>query len=245
MIILIILTIAVFASWTLIPHRLTRYIIGSLFTVLFTALIIDIVANMTHHFGMEKETITEPEKQIYSAGSTKSPTNMLIANEIGNNSYNYVMVYKENKNDDKPSAHFKPSTSKVDLSDSIKKHAFYRTADVDQATVKTTKTYWTWKNDFYRYLFDFGNNKKELIKQTSIVTVPNDTWVVLDAKQAKQLQKNQMASSKSQNRIKKELQNKMIAYKQSHPKASEKQLENYINDQKQRLATKQIKEMLK
>ncbi|MDN8760117.1 DUF4811 domain-containing protein, partial [Staphylococcus aureus] len=90
--------------WTLIPHRLTRYVIGSLFTVLFTVLIIGIVANMTHHFGMEKETITEPEKQIYAAGSSKSPTNMLIANEIGNNSYNYVMVYKENKNDDKPSA---------------------------------------------------------------------------------------------------------------------------------------------
>lgn len=245
MIILIILTIAVFASWTLIPHKFTRYVVGTLLTILFTVLIIGIVANMTHHFGMEKETINEPEKQIYSAGSSKSPTNMLIANEIGNDSFNYVMVYKAHKNDDKPSTQFKPSTKKEDLSDSIKKQAFYRTADVDQATVKTTKTNWTWKNDFYRYLFDFGNNKKELIKQTSIVTVPNDTWVVLDAKQAKQLQKNQMASLKSQNRIKKELQNKMIAYKQSHPKASEKELKNYINDEKQRLATKQIKEMLK
>ncbi|MEL3711633.1 DUF4811 domain-containing protein, partial [Staphylococcus borealis] len=77
MIILIILTIAVFASWTLISHKLIRYVIGSLFTILFTVLIIGIVANMTHHFGMEKETINEPKKQIYSAGSSKSPTNML------------------------------------------------------------------------------------------------------------------------------------------------------------------------
>lgn len=62
MIILIILTIALFASWLLIPQKLSRYIIGSIVTFLFVVQIIGIVANMTHHFGMQKETIHESEK---------------------------------------------------------------------------------------------------------------------------------------------------------------------------------------
>ena len=84
MIILIILTIALFASWLLIPQKLSRYIIGSIVTFLFVVQIIGIVANMTHHFGMQKETIHESEKRIYSAANSKSPAQMLIANEIGN-----------------------------------------------------------------------------------------------------------------------------------------------------------------
>ncbi|PNZ70091.1 DUF4811 domain-containing protein [Staphylococcus croceilyticus] len=246
MIILIVLTIAMFASWLLIPHKLTRYILGSITTLLFIGLIIGIVLNMTHHFGMEKTTVNEPEKQIYSAGSDKSPTNMLIANEIGNNSYNYVMVYKDKQSDDKPSAHFKPSTNKEDVSDSVKKVAYYETSNVNKATVKTKKEYWTWKNDYYRYLFDYGKEDKELIKQTSVVTVPSDTWVVLDAKEAKKLQKQQRSmSSKSQDKMKEALQKKMISYKKEHPKASEKEMKDYLNTEKQRLATQQIKEMLK
>ena len=58
MIILIILTIALFASWLLIPQKLSRYIIGSIVTFLFVVQIIGIVANMTHHFGMQKKRFT-------------------------------------------------------------------------------------------------------------------------------------------------------------------------------------------
>ena len=56
MIILIILTIALFASWLLIPQKLSRYIIGSIVTFLFVVQIIGIVANMTHHFGMQNDS---------------------------------------------------------------------------------------------------------------------------------------------------------------------------------------------
>ena len=54
MITLIILTIALFASWLLIPQKLSRYIIGSIVTFLFVVQIIGIVANMTQHFGMQR-----------------------------------------------------------------------------------------------------------------------------------------------------------------------------------------------
>lgn len=71
-------------------------------------------------FWYAKETIHESEKRIYSAANSKSPAQMLIANEIGNNSNNYVMVYKDNKDDTKATAHFKPKTTKEDISESTK-----------------------------------------------------------------------------------------------------------------------------
>ncbi|ADC86565.1 DUF4811 domain-containing protein [Staphylococcus lugdunensis] len=246
MIILIILTIALFASWLLIPQKLSRYIIGSIVTFLFVVQIIGIVANMTHHFGMQKETIHESEKRIYSAANSKSPAQMLIANEIGNNSNNYVMVYKDNKDDTKATAHFKPKTTKEDISESTKKQAYYETSNDDNATLKNTKEYWVWKNKYYRYLFDFGKEDKELIKETSVVTVPDDTWVVLNAQEAKKLQKQQSKLTKNfQKKAKEAIQNKIITYKKEHPKASDKTIKAIAEKEQKRYITQQIKDMMK
>lgn len=101
MIITIILTLCVFVSWLLIPHKVTRYILGYISTVALLLMIIGITANMTHHWGMEKKVVTSDKKEIYSAGSKDSPVNMLIANEMGKNSNNYIMVYKNHSDDQK------------------------------------------------------------------------------------------------------------------------------------------------
>ena len=66
MITLIILTIALFASWLLIPQKLSRYIIGSIVTFLFVVQIIGIVANMTQHFGMQKKRFTNRKTYLFS-----------------------------------------------------------------------------------------------------------------------------------------------------------------------------------
>lgn len=66
MVLLITLIITVFASWLLITNKIIRFVIGGLTTIILTALIIGVIANMIHHFGMKKETINYPEKNIYS-----------------------------------------------------------------------------------------------------------------------------------------------------------------------------------
>ena len=64
MIITIILTLCVFVSWLLIPHKVTRYILGYISTVALLLMIIGITANMTHHWGMEKKVVTSDKKEI-------------------------------------------------------------------------------------------------------------------------------------------------------------------------------------
>lgn len=247
MIIIIVLALCVFISWVLIPHKVTRYILGSLSTLALVLVIIAITANMTHHWGMEKQTTTSDKKEIYSAGNSKSPTNMLIANEVGKKSNNYVMVYKEDKNDKKPEAHFKPKTSKSDLSDSVKKQVTYKVKDVDKATVQTKKTVWVWKSKWYERLLEFGNENNQLIKSKTTVTVPKDTWIVLNSDQVKKLQKMQKQNQNSNQQKQQAQKMQMLAqkYKQQHPNASQKEVQQHVKKEQQIMATKQLKEELK
>lgn len=245
MIIIILLVIFVFISWLFIPHKLTRYILGMLSSLLLILVIIGIVANMTHHFGMEKQTISNTKK-IYTAGSSKSPANMLIANEIGKNSNNYILAYKDNKNDKKATIHNKPNTSKDHLSDTINTYATYETSTVNHATVSTTKKYWVWKSNFYKILFSFGKDK-EFIQSHTTVSVPKDTWIVLNSEQAKQL-KEKMAkqnnNAASQDTMKNIMKNKAHQYQSSHPDASKKEINNYLEREKSKLAVSQLKHQL-
>ena len=64
MITTIVLTLCTFVSWLLIPHKITRYILGTLFTLALTLTIIGITANMTNHWGMEKKVITSNKKKF-------------------------------------------------------------------------------------------------------------------------------------------------------------------------------------
>lgn len=245
MIVTIILTLCVFVSWLLISHKITRYILGSISTLALLSIIIGITANMTHHWGMEKKIITSNKSEIYSAGSKDSPTNILIANEIGKKTNNYIMVYKNQIDEKNAQVHFKPQMSKDNLSDSIKHQAKYEVKDTDNATVQTKKEIWIWKSDFYKVLFNFGKNNGELIKSTTLVTVPKDTWVVLNSEQAeklKRLQKNQENQSNQQ--TKEMLQQSVAKYKKQHPNVSNEDVDKYIKHQKEVIVTKQIKKII-
>lgn len=244
MIIIIILTLCVFVSWLLIPHKVTRYILGSIFTFALLLMIVGITDNMTHHWGMEKKVITSDKKEIYSAGSKDSPANMLIANEIGKKTNNYIMVYKNHSDDQKAQTHYKPNMDKDQLSESVKHQATYKVKDTKKATKQTHKEVWVWKSDIYKSLFSFGHNNQELIKKVTVVTVPKDNWVILDAKQAKQLQNSQQKQNNAgtQQEQKKVMQQLASNYKKQNPEASQQQVKDYLNDQKQTQATKQIKQ---
>lgn len=201
---------------------------------------------MNNHWGMEKETVTTKNEQIYTAGQKHSPANMLIANELGNSSNNYVMAYRTHEKDDKPKTHFRPNTDKSHLAESVKKSARYKQEDVDKATVKTKKTYWTWKSSWYQYLFSFNGDNKELITQKTMVTVPKDTWIVLNAEQLKQLQKQSTSSNAQQQQVQKaEMAKKMASYKQQHSNVSKQQMKDYQQHLMSEMAVKQIKQQLK
>ncbi|MEB6097096.1 DUF4811 domain-containing protein [Mammaliicoccus sciuri] len=185
MIITIILTLCTFVSWLLIPHKITRYLLGTLFTLALALTIIVITANITNHWGMEKKVITSSKKEIFTGGPKNNPANMLIINEIGKDTNNYVMVFRDHPEDKEATTHFKPKMDKDNISESVKHQAKYEVKNTDKATQQTQKEVWVWKSDLYQSLLSFGENDNELIQSTTTVIIPEDTWVIVDAKKDK------------------------------------------------------------
>ena len=75
MITLIILTIALFASWLLIPQKLSRYIIGSIVTFLF---VVQIIGKYDTTFWYEKKRFTN-RKNVFIQLRIQNQAQMLIA----------------------------------------------------------------------------------------------------------------------------------------------------------------------
>ncbi|MBF2782793.1 DUF4811 domain-containing protein [Staphylococcus saprophyticus] len=189
MIPMIVLTLLVFVSWIFIKNNILRIILGCISTLLLLVLVIGISGNMSNHWGMEKKEVKSEPKQIYSATPPIVSKKTLIADKIAEESNSYIMLYKNNENDKKPRIHFKPNFKSDEQSEVIKKKANYTFDDTNKATVQTTSKYWVWKSDFYKFLFAFGDDKKELITQDTQVTLPKDSWHVISSKEAKSLNK--------------------------------------------------------
>ena len=189
MIIAIILALLIFVTWLFIPHKWTRIILGTISILLLLVYIIGLIGNMKYHWGMKQETKIQEQHEIYSAGPPTSPKLILIIKEIGNNSGNYVMSYKDCKSDKKAKAHNKPKMSKKHISESIKKTGKYYRKENGKAEAKEEKVYWTWRNDIYRILFSFNGKEKELKSEKLIVSIPRSNWEVMTPEQLKAQQK--------------------------------------------------------
>lgn len=68
------------------------------------------------------------------------------------------------------------------------------------------------------------------------MTVPKDTWVVLDAQQAKQLQQSQQKQNSTGNQANQQQQKKAMQqlashYKKQHPEASQQEINDYLKHQ--------------
>ncbi|CAC6960294.1 Uncharacterised protein [Staphylococcus aureus] len=74
---------------------------------------------------------------------------------------------------------------KNNISESIKHQAKYEVKNTDKATQQTQKEVWVWKSDLYKSLLSFDESENELIQSTTTVTVPKDTWVIINAKKDK------------------------------------------------------------
>lgn len=198
MIILIILTLAVFISWMFIKNKIVRIIIGSLLMACLMIQGILIGMNLHNHYGMKKVTEVKTHRNVYTAGETNNPANLLIAQELGKKTDDYVLIYRDNKDQKKPQAHFKPDFAKDKQVETVKKSANYQLKDVKKPEVKTTETAWEWENNFFKAVMSFGDDDHEMIHEQTTVILPKDTWVVASPDQLKKLQAKQKASGANQ-----------------------------------------------
>ncbi|MBM7617122.1 hypothetical protein JOC36_000671 [Weissella uvarum] len=245
-VILLLFVVLTFLAWIYIKPITLRVLAGSLALLGMALSVLAITLNFTNQLGM-KEVTTVKEQKIYTAGDTKSPANMLIAKEVGDDSNNYVMVYRNHADDKKAKVHNKPDSKHI--TEAIKKTGTYHTKQTDHATVKTTTTRLRFKNDFYKMMFGISEQQNKLVKQRTVVTVPSKTWVVLTPEQAKQLgAKQKQMSPKMQQmqqaQMKQAVTQKMTAYMQAHPDATAAQQKAQTKAISSEMATTAVKQQL-
>jgi len=185
MIILIIIlaVILIFASWMAINNTVTRWIVGILSFCFLGGVIYSFTDHVLNHTGMELKT-TKTTDEIYSAAGSKVPYGVLVHQEIGNDSGNHVLVYRDTKNG-KVTAHFKPNFDNP--KEMVKKTATYKYTNSDQATVVTTVKRYRWSSDFAKMMYGFMNEDGKLASRKAVAYVPHKTWLVVTQSQSKKL----------------------------------------------------------
>ncbi|WEV60455.1 DUF4811 domain-containing protein [Streptococcaceae bacterium ESL0729] len=249
--IIVALTILSFLSWLVLKNKVLRVTLGSISTILLFGAVGLLSLNMSNHYGMEEKTVTSEISDIFTAGDTSSPVNMLIANQIGSDSGNYALVYRDQASDAQASPHFVPNQD--DIINSVKKSASYELSDsAKNASIITQKTYWVYKSDFYKNLFELKSDDEDinLISEKTTVELPKGSWVVLSADQAKKLAEKQASVTDEQKAAQKTaletaIKTKLAEYMAQNKNASKEDIEAFTKAETTKLALESINTALK
>lgn len=181
MILMAFFAVLTFVAWLILPVRKTRLIMGTISSLGLILTVGAMTLNFTHQLGMKRVETVETTK-IYSAGDPWLPKKIMIAEPIGTDKNHYVMVYRDNVTEQKPTAHFEPNQD--ELTEATKRHATYKQDDAyKQAEVEVKTTHLEWKNDVVKWLFDTSGQGHEVVHEEAVVHVPSD-WVVLTKAEA-------------------------------------------------------------
>lgn len=168
-----VLVVLAFFSWFFVHGRLVQIIAGTTFSLLAIAAVILLTLNMGQHFGMEK-SVTTTSHEVYSVLPNQSAVKAVAVKQIGDG--NYVLVYKDYEKDQQPKKHFVPDTSEVVKA--VKSSANYQKADVKTAEVQTKTVKWTYKSDFYRFLFE--QKEEDNIVSIKHQLILPENWQVIE-----------------------------------------------------------------
>ena len=208
MIILIvaIFTVLTFTGFMFIEKKMLRNLVGGISLALLTLSVAGLAFHLSNYWGM-KEVMTVTEKPIYTAGDTSAAYGMLIDQELGTKSGNYIFVYRDEKDDKEPVEHFKPDEDHI--TDSVKLTADYELTSEGSAKVVTKTTRREFSSGLMKALFGIGGEEGELVKEESRVYVPEKTWLLLTSEQEKELQKQKQENP--------EMAMKMMELQKSNP----------------------------
>ena len=224
---ILILTVSLtIVGWTLPKSWLGRIITGSLGLLLTLGVVSLMTLNFTHHWGMRKVTTTTTH-QIYTAGQTSSPANLLLTKALGTERNYYVMVYRDQVHQKKATAHFIPDTDQPVTA--AKTTTAYQYGKFKQAQVVTKTTRWRWRSARDCWWLNLGDQSGELIKKRIVVQLPQQTWLALTTTQAKQVAAHQKTATTAttQAALKQKLTLGTQAYLKQHPKATARQVKTY------------------
>ncbi|MDR2832897.1 MAG: DUF4811 domain-containing protein [Streptococcaceae bacterium] len=178
-------TVLSFVGFMYIDKKVTRNIVGGLSLALLVVSVAGLIYHLSTHWGMKEVTKTT-EQQVYTAGDTKAAFGLMIDQEIGTQSGEYVFVYRDKPSDAKPIAHFTPDEKHI--TDAVKKSATYKMTSDNQAKVVTKTTTYAYSSDLMKMMFGIGDEEGTLVSEKSTVYVPQKTWLLLNTEQAKELE---------------------------------------------------------
>ncbi|OJG81717.1 hypothetical protein RV14_GL000244 [Enterococcus ratti] len=164
-----IISLLAFAIINIFAKKAWQTFLSLIFGLVFVASLVLIVANLSNHFGMEKE-IEVKTTDIVSSTDSKN-FNMLLHQALGDGSEK-VYLYRTNEDQKQPKA-----TGTDHVTNQVE-----QTTDKAQKVTKTT--YWVYKNDQYKFWFNLAKNNHEYDKQTNLFKIPTD-WIEFSTDQAK------------------------------------------------------------
>ncbi|MCL2676534.1 MAG: DUF4811 domain-containing protein [Streptococcaceae bacterium] len=178
-------TVLTFFGFMFMKSRALQLIVGGLSLLLLASSVLMLTLHIKDNWGMKTVSQTEIH-QIYTAGDTKSNFGMLINQELGTNTGNYVLVFRNNESDGKAETHFAPEQNKIDL-DAINNTGTFEMTNKGSAEVVVEKKVTQFNNGFMKFLFNIGGQDNKVVSSRSTVKIPKESWIALTPDQAKQL----------------------------------------------------------
>ena len=167
----LIISLLAFAWINIFARKAWQTFLSLIFGLIFVASLALIVANLSHHFGMEKVTETKTTAIVSSADSDSA--NMLLYQALGDGTEK-VYLYRTNEEQKKPKATGTDNeTNKVEQT-------------TGKAQKETKTTYWVYKNDWYKFWFNLADNNHEYAKRVNTFKIPAN-WIELSTDQAEKL----------------------------------------------------------
>lgn len=184
MILMALFAILAFVAWLILPDRKWSLVLGILASLGLIATVGAMTLNFTHQLGM-REVQTVETKKIYSAGNPWESQGMIIAEPLGTAKNNFVMVYRDDIAETKPTVHFKPDQS--NLTEAAKRHATYKQDGAyKQAEVETKTTRLEWQNSLMKWLFGTSGQDRQVVREDAVVHVPAN-WTVVSKADAEKM----------------------------------------------------------
>lgn len=171
-VILVILSVLLFAFSFIFAKSTWQYILTVIFGIIFIGSVTLMEMNYAHHFGMEKD-ITTKEVSLVSSADAEN-LNILLYQPVGTKG-DKVYLYKTT-----------PTQKKVSQTGTDRVTNTVETTNTNKATLETKTTRWVYKNSFYNLLFGISGNNKEYDSRKNTFYLPSD-WIELSTDQAKKL----------------------------------------------------------
>jgi hypothetical protein len=171
MLLIVVISVIAFALLNVFAKNKAQTVFSLILGLVFVLSLTAMMANLTSHFGMEKETITKTQTLVSSSDSDQM--DLLLYQPLGDGTEK-IYLYRTDESQEKP---------KQTRDEYVTNHVV-ENAESAQKETKTTR--WTYKSDFYRLLFGIADNDKQFIKEENTFSIP-DSWALLTVDQAKKL----------------------------------------------------------